>query len=1373
MTTFKGAAAVVFAVGVLLGLGAGTATATPGIYNYWGNLDQNAGVEGGRFAASGANAFGPNGVAVNDTSGEVYVPDRNNNRVQRFGEDGSFIAAWGQDVDIGGGTGYEICTAKASCKEGITSAATGGPLSFPEGIAINQTNGYVYVRDRGFNRIQVFDKDGAFIRAFGQDVVESGLGNTGTGFEICVAANGDVCKAGTNTGNLGGVISAGGGTLNVSNLTIAPPGTPNAGNLLLPDSSRRRVQEFTASGVFVRAFGWDVVETGPGNTVSGGFEVCVAANGDVCKAGVGQGNGVGQFPNGTPTRIAEAPNGDIYTVEPVGNFRVQRFKLPGNVVTPDGAFDPTELSGTGAIEPVIDNPTDVAVDDAGYLYVAKYFPEGAGTPPARVREQRILKVDPAANGGAGAVVETLLAMSEFEGFAALAVKPSGLPLYVTTSIKVADQPDRPVMLPRVVRIDEIPGLSATVEEAGDVKASTATLKATVHPAEIPLDTSYRFEYSEDGITWLRAPVPDFSLGNGFEGGESSSCSAAGPKAAICHVSQPISSLEPNVTYQVRIHVKTQFGGAELTASGPDFRTIPAVPNVSTGGAYWSSPPKTDPTLRLGGTVNPGHDHSLYYFQYVDAADYEAAATDPYAAGATAPLVPEEAGRGLVDVTVRQTVVGLDPSRTYHYRLVAVNSVGASPGADRTISPPAASDRFYEWVSNGDSWGAGVRAEVNAASADGDRAAFSAQAFGEPRSVPGPNSTFIAERGATGWAVTPMVPDPTRGNRGLAAEQTLAGGLGAALLTESSLGERRRYEARFGLAHIDGSLSPASAQLEPLAHNGSGGGEESLYSVMGASADLSSFAFISGAGVRLLADEPLPVSAHSNLYAISGAGGPSPALSVVNRADGVAGAVLGGGCGAGLGGSSRNPEQAIASHAISDDGAAIYFSARTDTPAGSCSTAKPKRLYKRVNNETTVEVSKSQCTRVSPPCAVTDGDDEYRGASADGSTVFFTSPRQLTDTDTDTTGDLYVYDETPPAGQPKLAQASFGEAVSGHLTPGSGAKALGVLDNSADGSRVYFVAEGSLSGENPRHKAPVSGQRNLYAYERDEAHPSGRIAFVGALISGLAADEAEWGFSLSGGKQASALPAEGPGGAAGDGHGLVFVTMAKLTAPDTDEAKDFYRYDDSAADPESEGLICVSCAGNGAFDVQVTLRKTDTGPGNYADDARVASNDLSTVVFSTQEALVGADQNATWDVYAWHDGALQLVSGGSEGFGIAPSFRQSAVSADGRDVFFITQAPLVGADTNNTYDVYDARIGGGSPEVGSSVLCVGEEQCRGVAARPPVPAPIASGTFAGPGNQSAPAPCKKGKVRKKGRCVKKPNRHEKHHKPAHANRGGQR
>jgi len=90
---------------------------------------------------------GLNDVHVFD--GFAYVPDYNNNRVQKFTSDGQFITAWG------------------------TKGEGDGQFDSPAGIDIDNQD-RVYVTDRGNSRIEVFDNTGQFITSWGTPGSENG-----------------------------------------------------------------------------------------------------------------------------------------------------------------------------------------------------------------------------------------------------------------------------------------------------------------------------------------------------------------------------------------------------------------------------------------------------------------------------------------------------------------------------------------------------------------------------------------------------------------------------------------------------------------------------------------------------------------------------------------------------------------------------------------------------------------------------------------------------------------------------------------------------------------------------------------------------------------------------------------------------------------------------------------------------------------------------------------------------------------------------------------------------------------------------------------------------------------------------------------------
>ena len=101
-------------------------------------LSQRGHVFAFSFAVQGRGAgelFEPAGVAVDEASGDVYVVDRGNNRIERFGAKGEFIAAWGWGVKDGQKE-FEIC--ERACDAGIPGAGR-GQLDSPDAIAVDNS----------------------------------------------------------------------------------------------------------------------------------------------------------------------------------------------------------------------------------------------------------------------------------------------------------------------------------------------------------------------------------------------------------------------------------------------------------------------------------------------------------------------------------------------------------------------------------------------------------------------------------------------------------------------------------------------------------------------------------------------------------------------------------------------------------------------------------------------------------------------------------------------------------------------------------------------------------------------------------------------------------------------------------------------------------------------------------------------------------------------------------------------------------------------------------------------------------------------------------------------------------------------------------
>ncbi|MCO5175658.1 MAG: 6-bladed beta-propeller [Thermomicrobiales bacterium] len=131
---------------------------------------------------SAAGAGGPNGVAI-DADGSIYVADTWNHRISVFSADGTPLRTWGQFADLQDSTDAQQMT---------------GMFYGPRGIAIH--DGLVYVTDTGNERVEVFETDGTFVRAFGG--TGSGDGQLLEPVGIAVGKDGTVFVADAHNGRI-------------------------------------------------------------------------------------------------------------------------------------------------------------------------------------------------------------------------------------------------------------------------------------------------------------------------------------------------------------------------------------------------------------------------------------------------------------------------------------------------------------------------------------------------------------------------------------------------------------------------------------------------------------------------------------------------------------------------------------------------------------------------------------------------------------------------------------------------------------------------------------------------------------------------------------------------------------------------------------------------------------------------------------------------------------------------------------------------------------------------------------------------------------------------------------------------------------------
>jgi hypothetical protein len=141
---------------VVFGLDPASAVA----FNYT-SLSQfgSSGIQGGQFD-------GPQGVAVDWATHDIYVADTGNHRIEKFSSDGTFIAAWGWGVSDGIAQS-EVCT--SDCQAGQSGDGE-GQFATPIAVAVDNSgdasNGDVYVADYSDKRVDKFNSSGQYLSSF-------------------------------------------------------------------------------------------------------------------------------------------------------------------------------------------------------------------------------------------------------------------------------------------------------------------------------------------------------------------------------------------------------------------------------------------------------------------------------------------------------------------------------------------------------------------------------------------------------------------------------------------------------------------------------------------------------------------------------------------------------------------------------------------------------------------------------------------------------------------------------------------------------------------------------------------------------------------------------------------------------------------------------------------------------------------------------------------------------------------------------------------------------------------------------------------------------------------------------------------------------
>jgi hypothetical protein len=1093
--------------------------------------------------------------------------------------------------------------------------------------------------------------------------------------------------------------------------------------------------------------------------------------------------------------IAVGPNGDVYLADSYAtgapnNFssRIVKFDSAGNCIGTVPLFE-------GESQTI----RDLAVDSAGAIYVTvegdglvirQYSGTGALVKEFEDLETRGLAVDAenhlftaqraervtrleldtffteyASAAGGGAILRRFdYALGGFTGSPGLA----GLHTATGDFFASASSGVRYLELPAPGPV-VFPGSCQVKSNApGSVRA---TLQAEVNPEGKA--TEFRFEYEalsgEHAGDIAKSPLmPLLTKGGGnaedFE---------------LYEAAQAVEPLEAETEYRCRV-IATNADG---TTEGPNGTFTTREP--FTFGPAWSSE-VSEASATINAEGNPNGGEWTGQIEYVTDAQYQAS---KFKGALLAPTPPLNYGSAEAMTLRSATLTGLAPGTLYHYRLRATQQPtfpaglvcpdegtkqGECPEVEhtfRTYLPGEAKPdgRGYELVSpaeknsaevmgstpNGRGFIGAKSVQIQAGATDGESVTYTSWiSFANAQAAP-PTSQYLSRRTPSGWTTTNASPFGFQSSLEIPPYLGFAPdlGFGAVKAAETPLtpGCPADVENIYLYEAGSGSFRCLTAEA-PIGAPGKFG----YGFIYGGASDDGSRVFFktraryanakAGSGANLYGSDEGQVRAVNVRPGQSEPVEPTPRTTFGAKA-----------------GEEEQTGQSVLHNAISADGSHAIW---TYVPAPDAE-YEASQLLDRINGSETVQIDEGQGS------GSESGGGTFSAASKNGQIVYFTSPKKLISGVRAEPGheDLYRYDFSKPIGS-RLTDLTIRGSVPGDVR--------GVIGASEDGSDVYYVAGSAQTPPtevNPAGQKAEAGKNNLYVND-------GKNHFIAQLSN---EDNLDWTAQpmnltarvSSDGQHLAFLSSEGA--ALAHFNNTLAATAGKFASGQHCRIEGAGTLFGTSACPEAflydkptNALTCASCNAAGSRPLGPALLP---GWSSMSEGPRYLSADGSRLFFETFDRLLPADENNLRDVYEFERPGTGTCSASSPNFdslsdgcrflvSTGKSSDESLLidaSATGRDIFISTRSVLSGWDTNENFDVYDYRDGGGFPEPVPSTSCEGEAGCVAPAPpAPPAPNP-ATPSFSGPGN---PKPKKAKKHHKR-----KHHKRAKHHKKGKKKPGG--
>ncbi len=564
-------------------------------HTYAFSFGSGYGTGNGQFGAFNESLIFGMGVAVDQSTGDVYVADPGNARIQKFDSSGNFLQAWGYGVSNGANES-QVCSAPAACQVGIPGVAP-GQLDHPTSIAIDnsggESDGDVYIADTqtpvggGSAYVHKYTRNGAYLGRIDGADTPGGIYSTlsyrqaiavdGNGF-LWVASGGRIMKFTGETENeyVGGSEFSKFGE-------VTSFGVNSAGTRLDVIAGYAGVYRLSANGfsqeeIFPGPSGESIFAIGeyPWIAVDPLTEhAYIAYEGKVREYGLDNTQAAGIFGPGslTPTSSAgggiafKADTGFVYAADtPTGTIYAFKPRAVPDVLTKpatDAAATSATLNGEVAPEPlgggdVIECHFEVGTDTSYGMSV----PCDQATP--------------------------------YGGPVSVSADASGLAAETTYHYRLvaSNSVDANPGKDETFTTHAVKGVST--DPASEQTSGSVTLNASFDPANEA--THFYFEWGTDSSYGNLTPA--------LPGGEVPASSGT------VHVSAPITGLSSYTQYHYRV-VATNVVG---TSYGEDETVITAAPEPPTI-FETGSETVTDHHARVEATINPDFGNTFYVFEY--------------------------------------------------------------------------------------------------------------------------------------------------------------------------------------------------------------------------------------------------------------------------------------------------------------------------------------------------------------------------------------------------------------------------------------------------------------------------------------------------------------------------------------------------------------------------------------------------------------------------------------------------------------------------------------------------------------------------------------------------------------------------------------